>query len=188
MRHYILPVFIVLLAIVTYKFYIQPLYGDIGRARAKEAEVKSALVETDTAQAKLEEIKKRYESFPPDADERLSQILPEKIDPIRLLIDTTAFLERNGFPAKSIGVSDTRGTEGGTSRAAYQTHTITFSLSGSYDTFREFLHALEASLALRDLVEVSFTTARASSGANDRGRPETAIHEYNIRVTSYSLR
>lgn len=191
MTRYIFPIFILLVAIATYGLYIQPLYGEIGRSLAKEVEVKAALVEADTAQAKLDEITRRYESFPKDAEKRLSQILPESVDPIRLLIDTTAFLERNGFSAKSLKVSESTGKIGGvTPVAPYKTHIITFTLSASYDTFREFLRELEASLALRDTVEVSFValpSSYAGSGASVPGRPELAINDYTVRVVGYSL-
>ncbi|MEK7118081.1 MAG: hypothetical protein AAB869_00540 [Patescibacteria group bacterium] len=191
MTRYIFPIFILIIAIATYELYIQPLYGEIGRSLAKEVEVRAALVEVDTAQAKLDEITRRYESFPKDANERLSQIIPESVDPIRLLIDTTAFIERNGFSAKSLKVSENTGKIGGaTPVAPYQTHVITFTLSASYDTFREFLRELEASLALRDVVDVSFVVVPSSSAGGEASvgeRPELLIHDYTVRIVSYSL-
>jgi hypothetical protein len=189
MTRYIFPIFVVLLAIAMYELYIQPLQRDIGRAYAKEAEVQVALKEADTAQATLDEIAKKYESFPSDAEARLAEIIPEKIDPIRLLIDTTAFLEHNGFSAKSLAVSgDSSGGGEDTPQGSYQTHHIAFTLSASYDTFREFLHVLESSLALRDAANVSFSTAPVGANANEGGRPESIIHTYSIQITSYSLR
>lgn len=186
-NRYIFPIFIVLLAIATYQFYIRPLNEEIKAALLKEADVKAALVETDTAQATLDEIAKRYESFPSDAVDRLSEIIPEKVDPIRFLIDTTAFLERKGFPAKSLVVDPVGGESGeGVPVAPYQKHFVTFTISASYDTFREFLHALETSLMFRDPVNVSFTSSPAV-GANEGGNPEFAIHDYVVRITSYSL-
>lgn len=187
MTRYLFPILIVICAIVTYELYIQPLYLEIGPALAREAEMEAALLEADAAQAKLDEIAERYESFPIDATERLAEIIPETIDPIRLLIDATAFLERNGFSAKSLTVVEGMGGTGDGSSASYRTHTISFTLSASYDTFREFLHTLEASLAFRDTATVTFTTA-SSANARVGGKPELAIHDYNIQITSYSLR
>lgn len=184
MTRYIFPVLLILLALAINSVSIQPLYAEILQVRAQSAEVKQALIETETARAKLNEITKRYESFPPDADEKLAEIFPEKIDPIRLLIDTKAFLERNGFPVKSLAVGETLGAN--SDDAPYRTHQITFSLSASYDSFRGFLHALEESLALRDLATISFT---AAPGAKEYAnvRPELTIHDYTITLTSYSL-
>lgn len=184
MTRFILPALITLLAVLVYGFYAHPLYVEVQDQRMNEAELKAALVEADTARAQLDAIAKRYEGFPPDATEKLAEILPEKIDPIRLLIETTTFLERNGFPAKGLTISvDQKNTE---SNMPYRTHDITFSISASYDSFRQFLHILERSLALRDLSAISFTSAPVAASDTSVG-PELAVHEYNIRVVGYSL-
>lgn len=186
MTRYFAPTLLLLLTVAINGFYIQPLYKDILATRVKEAEVNKALTEVETAQAKLDEITKRYENFPPDADAKLAQIFPEQIDPIRLLIDTTAFLEKNGFPAKNIAVSDGSGSGEGDSQP-YRTHTISFSLTASYDTFKGFLRTLEKSLALRDTSTVSFGSA-ASADASGNAKPDSVIRDYAVQVTSYSLR
>jgi len=186
MTRYLAPTLLLLLAVAINGFYIQPLYGDILSVRVKEAEVKKALTEAETAQAKLDEITKRYENFPLDADKKLAEIFPEQIDPIRLLIDTRAFLEENGFPAKVVTVSDGLGAGEGNS-GPYRTHAISFSLTASYDTFKGFLHALEGSLALRDLSTISFGSA-TNADASGSARADSTVHDYTIQVTSYSLR
>ncbi|OGZ07980.1 MAG: hypothetical protein A3C13_03205 [Candidatus Lloydbacteria bacterium RIFCSPHIGHO2_02_FULL_50_11] len=185
---YILPILILLLAVTTYKLGIEPLYEDIHVALVKEAEVKAALVEADAAQERLNEIAKRYESFPPDAEQRLSEIIPEKVDPIRLLAETTVFLERNGFSAKSLAVStdDNGSGEGGNTGGLYRTYLISFTIPASYDIFRTFLRTLEDSLALRDSADVSFG---ATSISGTRGRsPELYLYDYNVQIVGYSLR
>jgi len=184
MIRYIAPTLLLLLAVAINGFYIQPLYGDILSARVKEAEVKKALTEVETAQAKLDEITRRYENFPLDADMKLAEIFPEQIDPIRLLIDTTAFLEQNGFPVRSVAVSGSSEVGGD---QPYRTHAISFSLTASYDTFKGFLHTLEKSLALRDLATVSFASG-ASADAGGNARAESTVHDYTVQITSYSLR
>lgn len=186
MRRLLYPTLLLVLATAVYLLYTKPLYRELEEQFAKEAEVKAALLEADKAQAKLDEIKARYESFPPDADSRLNQLLPVTIDPIRLLIDSTAFLERNGFSAESLNVSG--GGEGGEKTdGPFRTHSVSFSISASYDTFREFLHTLESSLVLRDTSTVSFTASPGTS-STPSARPELAIHTYNLQIVGYSLR
>ncbi|MDO8521648.1 MAG: hypothetical protein Q7S52_06045 [bacterium] len=185
MNRFLYPTLLILLAMALYLLYTKPLYIELHGQLAKEAEVKAALVEADKAQEQLDEIRKRYESFPSDANERLNQLLPERIDPIRLLIDSTAFLERNGFSAESLVITTDDGTDNDV--APYRTHTISFPISASYDTFREFLRLLEQSLVLRDTSSVSFTTAVETTGARV-ARPELLIHNYNLQIIGYSLR
>lgn len=185
MSRYFFPIFLILLAFVVYQFYVRPLYAQVERQLAKEIELKTALTEADTAHAQLDKIDKSFKAFPLDATKKLDEIFPETIDPIRLLIDTTAFLQRNGFPPRRLSVSTAFGES--KSSGAYQMHNISFAITATYDTFREFLHVLEGSLALRDLTSVSFT-AGTSLGNDPSSRPEFAVHEYNILLTSYSLR
>ena len=183
MSRYTFPVILILLAVAVYGVYVDPLYSAIQRDLVKESEVKAALVESDQAKKKLDEITRRYENFPADADQKLSEIIPEKIDRIRLLIEPTTFLEENGFPAESIVVAS---GPADTKDAPYRTHSITFSISASYDTFREFLHVLESSLVLRDMAMVSFDVAPTVS-LGGSAKPELAIHKYNIKIIGYSL-
>ncbi len=185
MTRYIFPILLVLLSVLIYAFSIEPLlYGEIPQVIAKEKGLTDALATAANAQVKLDAIAKSYASFPPDAAERLAEILPEKIDPIRLVIETNAFMAHNGFSPKSLTIGqDAGGNEGD---GSYKTHVITFSIAASYDTFREFLHVLESSLVLRDLSSVSFTTV--SEGVADLGtRPELAIHNYKVQAIGYSL-
>ena len=185
MSRYLFPIFLVLISAGMYVLYIKPLYVDIQRNFAEEAEVNAALVQADSAQAQLDAIKKRYESFPPDANEKLTQLIPEKIDPIRLVIDVSTFLERNGFPSESVALLP--GSGGNSEDAPYQVYTTTFTVSASYDTFREFLHALESSLALRDASTVTFDIRANSASSVGSTKPELAIHDYHVEVRSYSL-
>lgn len=182
MKRFLVPTILILLAMAVYILYTEPLYLELKRQLAKEEAVKAAIVEAEQAQEKLREVKQRYESFPPDADEKLSQLLPERIDPIKLLIDASEFLERNGYSAKSVTV-DFDDAEAST--APYRKHKINFSISASYDMFREFLHAMESSLVLRDAGAVTFTVVN-SQGVP--ARSTQAIHTYNVQVTGYSLR
>jgi len=183
MKRFLFPVLLIMLAIAVYILYTDSLYAELKYQLAKEVEVKAAVVEAEKAQVKLEEIKRRYESLPPDADEKLAQLLPETVDPIKLLIDASAFLERNGYSAKTVRVSYDDAAGGG----SYRKHKISFSISASYDMFREFLHELESSLMLRDTSRVSFTVVD-SLGRQVYSRPEHVIHTYNVEIIGYSLR
>ncbi len=184
MKRFLYPTVLILLAMAVYILYTEPLYVKLKQQLAKETEVKAAIVEAEEAQTKLAEIKRRYESFPPDADAKLAQILPERIDPIKLLIDASTFLERNGYSAKSLSIEYDDSKSGS---SPIRKHKISFSISASYDMFREFLRALESSLVLRDTSVVSFTVADPS-GRQIVSRSEHAIHTYNILITGYSLR
>lgn len=185
MTRYLFPIFLIITSVAMYGLYIKPLYVDIQRNFAKKADVNAALVQADSAQEQLNAIKARYESFPSDADFKLSQLIPETIDPIRLVIDVSTFLERNGFPAQSVALLP--GSGGNTDDAPYQAHTVTFTIAASYDTFREFLHTLESSLALRDASTVTFDVAANSATSIRSTKPELVIHDYHVEIRSYSL-
>jgi hypothetical protein len=170
-----------------YEFSIQPLFGEIDTLLVKEEEIKAAIVQADAAEERLATLKRRYESLPPDADLRLSEIIPETVDPIRFLIDKKAFLDKTGFAVKALSVSANAVSSTESNPDGYQSHTATFTLSGTYDVFRNFLRTLESSLVLSDPTNISFTTA-PTVGTIVGGKPELATHDYIIQVTGYSLR
>lgn len=183
MTKFIFPTLLIILGMLIYGMYTAPLREEIKKQLARETEVRAALADAEKAHEQLDAIAKRYENFPPDAERKLGQILPSHIDPIRLLIDTTEFLERNGFSSESVSIADTGGGGSNKNTSSYREHRISFSVSATYDTFRKFLRTIESSMALRDTSTLSFTT-----GDPDNDSPALAVHTYNIQVVGYSLR
>ena len=64
----------------------------------------------------------------------------------------------------------------GASDTDYDSLILSFSVTGSYDTFRAFVESLEQSLRLVDIQSISFSAT------------DTGVYDYSIAVKTYWLK
>lgn len=182
MNRYLVPVIFSLLTVGIYVLSIDPLWNDIQQKLVREEQLMKTLADAKTAQEKIDMLKAEYESFPQGADEDLRVLLPDSINPTRLIIDLEAVVNRRGLVMRGPAVSSAEATVNGSSVAA---HKFTFNVKAPYLVFRELLRDLEVSLALRDMSTISFSTSGAD--ATQTGNPDYFVHTYNVSFTTYSL-
>jgi hypothetical protein len=186
MNRYLIPAFFLLLSVGLYIRYIDPYYAAVTAGQARIAEYDKLLTDARTANEKLAQLKKTEESFPVGYRTSLDTILPESVDPLRLVIDTNGIAALRGLQVKS-PLFDTEDGRPGSS-VALQENTFTFTVSAPYAIFRLFLRDLESSLALHDLSGLTFTSMESSDIATVSGiSPELRAYDYEIKVTTYSL-
>ena len=65
---------------------------------------------------------------------------------------------------------------------AYDSLTLKFSTSGTYNNFKDFLHGLEASLRIVDLVSLSLTPQNGVTPAGEN------VYLYDIILRTYWLK
>ena len=183
MNRYIAPVIFLLLSVGTYILYIDPIYTEIKAGLVREHELLKYIEDAKTAQAKITELKQRYESFPVGADQSLHALLPDSIDSTRLIIDMSAVFEKRGLIMKSPTVA----SGGIAPQAGVSAYQVSFGVSAPYSVFRQLLRDLEASLALRDMSTIAFSANGAGAGGEWSGTSETAVHDYSVNITTYSF-
>ena len=187
MNRYITPLIIVTIALSVYVLFINERYKDIQQQLVKVQELEVFLADAKTAREKIDEIALRYQSFPLDADNRLNVLLPDKIDSVKLIVDVESVAKRHGLILTSPSV--TGGAPVPNSSDKYIKHNISFKVSSTYPNFRQFIGDLEKSLALRDFSNVSFiSTVTAENKNTGNVEPEFTVFDYQVELTSYSLR
>jgi hypothetical protein len=164
-----------------YVFSIDPLWADIQQKLVREEQLAKTLADAKTAQVKIDELKAQYESFPTGSEDDLRVLLPDSINPTRLIIDIEAVVNKRGLIMRGPAVSSAASVNDSSVAA----HTFTFNVRAPYLIFRELMRDLEVSLALRDLATIGFTTSGADS--TTPGNPENFVHTYNVSFTTYSL-
>ena len=130
---------------------------------------------------------------------RLSKMIPQSVDNIRLVIDLNDFALKQGFTFKNIQVSaaasqpkattparsnTTAVTGGGAAQnpaglamaPVLDTITVSFSVTATYQQFVQLLQALEANLRLMDVTHLTLT-------ANDNG-----LYEWSVQFKTYWLK
>jgi Tfp pilus assembly protein PilO len=122
----------------------------------------------------------RFNAFPQSNLSRLEKLIPDHVDNVRLILDLDAIAIKYGMRVRNVSISSdqTRVERGalGSGDKPYESVILSFSVSGSYDTFRQFLTDLEHSLRLVDVVGLSFTSN------------EVGIYNYTLSVKTYWLK
>lgn len=181
MNRYILSIIFSLLTVAVAIFAIEPMWNEIQQKLVREQQLTKYLADAKTAQARIDQLKAEYDAFPESANEDLGVMLPDSINPTRLIIDIEAVVNKRGLVMKGPLVTSAAKTNSSNVMA----HTFSFSVEATYMTFRELLRDLEVSLALRDLGAIGFSTGGA--GTQSIGNPQLFAHNYAVTFTTYSL-
>ncbi len=187
-NRYLTPLFIVLVSLGVYFLYIDAAYKSTQSALLDEQVLDGLLVDANNAREKLDKIVSEFRAFPEDAPARLEVLLPDRIEPIRLIIDVDSVAQRHGLTLLTPTV--TLATQDPTEPDTYLSHKMRFTVAATYPAFREFLQDLQSSLALRDFSNVSFSAPQEISVdavKKTAPNPQFAVFEYDVELTSYSL-
>lgn len=184
MNRYIIPILLVIIASGLYIQYIDPTYTTILAVQSKLDDIEKYKIDAANAQEKIDTLERTTKTFPAGYEDRLRMMIPTTVDPTRLIIDVNEMAETQGLQLKSPQVSSGTNAK---KTSAFVKHTITFSVTAPYDTFRKFISTLEYTLALRDTASVSFTSSSESDNAFLRAHPENVAYDYSFTITTYSL-
>ena len=184
MNRYIVPLLLVLIATGVFIQYIDPMYTSVVTLQTKLADIEAHKKDADTAQTKIDALENVTKRFPPDYEQRMRLMVPDTIDPTRLIIDVDEMAAAQGLHLNSPQISlqsDNKKT------AAFVKHVLTFNVTAPYDVFRKYLTSLEYNLALRDTAVVGFSTTAEDSNGVLAAHPETIPYSYSFSIITYSL-
>jgi Tfp pilus assembly protein PilO len=174
------PVLLLALAAVLFFWYIDPTYGKVKDLLATQAQLDEALSRARELQNVRDQLLSRYNTFPQADMDKLQKLLPDHIDNVRLILDLDSMAAKYGMRVKNVTTDDdnSRAAQGelGPDESAYESVILSFTVTGTYDTFRQFLADLEKSLRLVDVVGLDFN-------ANDTG-----IYDFTFHVKTYWLK
>ncbi|PIR44927.1 MAG: hypothetical protein COV10_02140 [Candidatus Vogelbacteria bacterium CG10_big_fil_rev_8_21_14_0_10_51_16] len=178
MTRYLLPIFLVVVSFGLFFGFTSPVLTDIENARAKSAELESALANDRDLQTIRSEKLGVYNSFSDEELGRIDKALPNSVDNVRLIIDIDNLASKYNMAVKNAKIkTDERGQETiGADTRGYGTVTLAFSVTGSYNDMRFFLRDLETSLRLVDVTSLSFSAS------------EQDLNDYAIEVQTYWLK
>lgn len=169
-------------AIGIFVVFTKPAYDDVKTQQDTNAQYDAALAKA----AQLEQIKQtllsRYNSFNPSDLARLQAMVPDHVDNIGLILNLDSVAGRYSMPLENVDVSspDTtasvqeiqpttpvsgtaavaRVVQIGTPAKPYEEITIKFSTAGTYASFQQFMTALQESLRVVDMVNLSISNGQ----------------------------
>ncbi len=174
------PVLFLLIAGGIFFWYVNPTYMGLKSVLAQEAQYDAALSRSRELQDVRDQLLSRYNTFSQTDLNRLQKLVPDHVDNVRLILDFDSMATRYGMRVRNVAIESEkdRATRGqiGPGEKAYESVILSFNVSGSYDTFRQYLADLERSLRLVDVVGLSFT-------AN-----ETGIYDFTVHIKTYWLK
>ncbi len=172
--------------------YVNPTYGALtGNPELKDRSIyelkeeKAQYVDALNKTKEIEQVRtgllEEYTRIPIESRDRLEKLLPDHIDSVRLIIDVNNIASQYEMTLKNIsltgldsGTADARSLAIGPGGERFKAVGLKFSVTGSYEDFRSFIHDLEQSLRIVDIETVVF------SAPDD-------VYEYAITVSTYRL-
>jgi hypothetical protein len=174
-------------------FYTKPAYDGVRLRQAEIQQYDQALNKAAELQRLKQQLLSKYNAFNPTDVDRLHKLLPDHVDNVRLVLDLDTLASQYGFALQNVVINapgtGTAGADSGAeqvsigpNRQTYDSLTLKFATSGTYPKFVEFINALEGSLRLVDVVNL---TLDADAGAPIDGEP---IYRFDITLRTYWLK
>lgn len=158
--------------------YIDPTYTKIQANQIEKADYDKALTNSKALQAERDKFLAKYNQMDKGDMAKLTKLLPDNIDNIRLIIDIDEMAKTYGMRIRNFKTSTDEKTETiGKDTSPYGTLTLSFSTTASYNTFLAFMRDLEHSLRILDITSIQFT-------AGDTNQ----LYDYGVTVKTYWLK
>lgn len=169
--------------------YTQPTYDRVKAQGAQISQYDEALNKAAELQQLKQSLLSKYNTFNPSDIERLSKLLPDHVDNVRLILDIDSIAGKHGMATQNVVVNSGQVTNAsqtalgsvGSSKQKYDSLTIKFTSQGTYDNFRSFLADVQKSLRIVDLVSLGISRTGESSG----GSP---TYNYDVTLRTYWLK
>lgn len=192
----IITIFIVLgIAGGIFFLYTKPHYDNIQEVKAEVAQFDTALDKAKELQELKRALLARYNTFTSENLNRLSRLLPDHVDNVRLVLDLDSMAARYGMAIQNVVIN--RSAESASNEAtvlgaltaqanAHDSLTMQFNTRGTYTNFVNFMQDLESGLRIVDVVALSIEP----DGGNDTegAAPTEPTYNYNITIRTYWLK
>jgi Tfp pilus assembly protein PilO len=184
MSQKILPTFLIAIAILTFFFYVNPVYKDIQVLQEESKQFDEALDKSKKLQKIRDELLLKYNSLSSDDLDRLEKLLPDNVDNVRLVLDLDGIASAHGLSVRDVAISSTSEEESeevtivGPDSDLFNSIQLSFSVTSTYDDFLLFLRDLEESLRIVDIKELSF----------EAPNEESSFSEYDVSLETYWLK
>ena len=176
---FIFLIIVLAIVLVAWQFFL-PAFNAVSQARGDLKSWEEKLNETQSLNQKLAELKKKYEKMESEI-QRVAAALPEGADIPALLVQLEALTSQNGLILNSVGFNfptetknkKTAETEikqegvlsAGSPAALVNVKSLVvgLSLSGNYNSLKNFLKAVESSLRIMDITAINFGAASSEA-------------------------
>lgn len=174
-----IPTILILISVGLFFGYIDPTYQGIKKLRVKESTLNKALNQSKDLQKVRDSLLSRYNTFSQQDINRLTKLLPDHVDNVRLILDIDSIASKYNMRTRNVTVSDVSSENVnviGSNQSAVDSVILSFSVAATYDNFIRFIKDLESSLRIVDLVGLSFSSTEGDA------------FNFNISIKTYWLK
>lgn len=182
MTRYLLPLILIAASIGLFVLYVNPTYQNVKALSVQAASYDDALNKSTELRTLRDKLLATRASFSNDDVQKLTRVLPDNVDNIRLIIDINNIAARHSLSLSGVELGSTSNSSKEQSAAAVGPSgsqvgsvTVGFAVTTDYDTFLSFVQDLEHSLRIVDITKISFT---AGSGN---------LQNYTLEIRTYWL-
>ena len=169
--------------------YTQPTYDEASRVNQEIVRYDEALSKATDVQTRSEDLNTKFNAIPKELQERLKKMLPDHVDNVRLILDLDHLAGLHGMALQNVGINLTsEGATKGTAIGAAASHekfdslTMKFTVSGTYQEFMRFLTDIESSLRIVDVIQLSISGGTTPLGQNE------PLYNFDFLIRTYWLK
>jgi len=193
MLRYITPIILVAISITLFFAVAKPMYDGLAVLRTETSSYDEALSNSKALESERDKLTQKYNSIGGENLDRLSKLLPESVDNIRLILEIEKIAAPYGMALRDVKYDTIEadiktpstavlpGGPGQISRKDYGEWNLGFSVEGSYDNFVSFLRDIENNLRIVDISSIEFS----SNTGND---PFSNKYKYSFKIKTYWLK
>ena len=198
---FLIPLILIGLSITGALTYLAPLYNDVKELRAQVASFDEALANSKALDAEREKLTTKYNSISQDDLKKLSVLLPDSVDNIRLILEIEKIASPYGMTLKDVKYStkeEATKTPGGAkvlssasaTKRAYGDWDLEFSTTGTYANFTHLIKDLEHNLRIVDLTSVEFSSDTGTGTGVGVALVQNSndLYKYNLKIKTYWLK
>lgn len=196
MNSFIVPIILVITSFATFSLVTSPTWAQIGTVQKEVDRYDTAIDDAKALIDQRDALLDRLNALPQEDRDRLLKVLPDSVDNVRLALDIDAIASSLGVSLSQIDVAvsqdqaqstDNKATQGQPAAAGlgdtlspvtqpYDKVDIAFTVEATYQDFKAFIRALEKSLRLVEITEISFE------------RSEGDLYTFDVTLTTFWLR
>lgn len=199
MFRFILPTIIIAIALAGFFTFTQPIYRDISASKLEAASYNEALSNSKALETERDKLTKKYNTISSENMSKLTKMLPENVDNIRLILEIEKIAAPYGMVLKDVKYDTSSAEEkpaaGGqqalqpaASRKDYGTWELQFSTTGTYNNFLNFLKSLEKNLRIVDIVSIKFSSVANQGTGGQISAGGTQQYKYDFKIKTYWLK
>lgn len=191
MIRFLIPAIFLGTSLLLFFTFTNPIYEEIKNLRNVSASYNDALGNSKALEAERDKLTAKYNSISQTDIAKLEKLLPDGVDNIRLVLEIEKLALPYGMVLKDVGYDASneeeetkrdQSVESG--RLPYGVWNLSFSTSGTYNNFVNFLRDLENNLRIVDISSIDFS-AEDMPGLNPN-IPQA--YNYDFAIQTYWLK